>query len=368
MGETHPGALSRVEAWWRGGLHAIPFPSLNTATSRSLVSCEIGPGCPRAAGFPSLGHDVLLVVRYGNDGCQPPETAAPFVEVPNRVLGGPSRVEVWRGSGSIDRGRTDGIDWAQDGEALIGVVGRQLAGDVEGDSRTQFTTILALAEARQAPHLLRVWNYLPGINDDEDGVERYRLFNIGRARAFEERFGSSEAERHFAASSAVGSPGDSLITVFLASRSPCQYIENPRQVAAFRYPASYGPKSPSFSRGTVAAEIVGGAFFLAGTASIVGHETWHHGSLEAQIEETLRNIEAVILEARSRSGLAIPPLEGFDAVKVYLRHAADLDRARAVIERLKFASPVLYLEADICRSDLLVEIEGMAVASVAAGA
>jgi enamine deaminase RidA (YjgF/YER057c/UK114 family) len=336
---------------------------LNTIASRSFLSTQIAPGCPRAAGFPPLGEDVLLVVRYGNDGCQPPDAAAPFVEVPNRVLGGQSCVEVWRGSEQTRHGCSDGVDWAQDGEIVMGAVSRQLTGDLERETRAQFADILELAEERRAPHLLRVWNYLPGINDEQDGVERYRLFNVGRARAFEERFGLSEVERHFAASSAVGSPGDCLITVFLASRSACQYIENPRQVAAFRYPASYGPKSPSFSRGTVAAEIVGGAFFLAGTASIVGHETWHRDSLEAQIEETLRNIEAVVLEARSRSGLAIPQLAGFDAVKVYLRHAADLERARAAIERAPFATPALYLEADICRGNLLVEIEGMALAA-----
>jgi chorismate lyase / 3-hydroxybenzoate synthase len=344
-----------------------PATNVSAISSRPLLSIEAGPGCPRAAGFPALGEDVLCVVRYGNDGCQPPATAAPFVEVPNRVLGGTSCIEVWRGTGGIERGHGGEIDWAQDGEILVGAVSRPLTGHLTRESRSQFAAILDLAEERRAPHLLRVWNYLPGINDSEDGVERYRLFNIGRAKAFEERFGVSEAERHFAASSAVGSPGDSLVTVFLASRSPCQYLENPRQLAAFRYPAAYGPKSPSFSRGTVAAEIAGSAFFLAGTASIVGHETWHHGALEAQVEETLRNIEAVLLEARSRSGLAIPRIEGFDAVKVYLRHAADLERARAAIEKTEFAAPVVYLEAGICRGDLLVEIEGLVLAAKPAG-
>jgi len=33
-------------------------------------------------------------------------------------------------------------------------------------------------------NLLRVWNYLPQINDPENGLERYRRFNMGRHESF----------------------------------------------------------------------------------------------------------------------------------------------------------------------------------------
>ncbi len=34
------------------------------------------------------------------------------------------------------------------------------------------------------PHLLRLWNYFSDINEDSDGLERYRHFNVGRQQAF----------------------------------------------------------------------------------------------------------------------------------------------------------------------------------------
>jgi len=44
--------------------------------------------------------------------------------------------------------------------------------------------------------------------------------------------------------------------------------------------------------------------------------------------------------------------------KVYVRHAADLAAVqRAVSAIVHAATPIVYLKADVCREDLLVEIE-----------
>ncbi len=165
--------------------------------------------------------------------------------------------------------------------------------------RAHFADLLEAAEARAFPHLLRVWNFLPGINASENGTERYRLFNAGRAAAFDARYGVAGAEARFSASSAVGSSGDHLVTWFAAARSPGLHLGNPRQVHAFRYPTDYGPRPPSFTRATLSPPELGQVLFLSGTASIAGHETRHVGKLLLQLEETLRNIE---IAARGRAG------------------------------------------------------------------
>jgi hypothetical protein len=76
----------------------------------------------------------------------------------------------------------------------------------------------------------------------------------------------------------------------------------------------------------------------------------------------LRNVEQVLERARLASARDLPGLGGFDLVKVYLR---DRDRLDAVTGALASAlgteTPVLVLEADICRTDLLVEIDGFAL-------
>ena len=100
--------------------------------------------------------------------------------------------------------------------------------------------------------------------------------------------------------------------------------------------------------------------FLSGTASIAGHETRHVGELLKQLEETLCNIE-VLLAASSEETTTLPGLAEFDLFRVYLREAADLDLVRKPLRRRIGPGPALhFVEADICRADLLLEIEGVA--------
>ena len=121
-------------------------------------------------------------------------------------------------------------------------------------------------------------------------------------------------------------------------------IENPRQVSAYRYPREHGPASPSFSRAALGPDHT---LFVSGTASIVGHVSRHHSDPLAQLDETLRNLQALNALPESRS----------DLLKVYVRdpvHAA-LIRQRL----LAWSAPqqTLLLSADICRRELLLEIE-----------
>lgn len=330
-----------------------PAPAGST---RPLLRCELAP--ENAVPAPD-GDETLLTVVYG-DG--PPRAAGPRLDVANRVLGGGPLVERWRSPRPVRHFRRGPLAWAEDGERLAGALSRPASGNLEELARAHFAALLELVAERGYPHLVRVWNYLPGINEGGGDFERYRRFNAGRARAFEDRFGATAAESLFCASSAVGTPGARLGTAFLATRAPALHLENRRQVPAARYPRRYGPRAPSFSRATLVSGPAGAALFVSGTASIVGHETVHPGSLERQIDETLRNLDAVIEEARRLAPWRIPALHGFAQVKVYLRYAGQADAARArLAARLPGGDATIFLEADICRADLLVEIEGIAL-------
>ena len=103
--------------------------------------------------------------------------------------------------------------------------------------------------------------------------------------------------------------------------------------------------------------------WISGTASIVASESCHVNDAEAQTEQTIDNMERLIaLENFSRHGA-----EGLGAtlndlakIRVYLKRATDLEKCRAICERRFGQVPALYLVADICRPELLVEIEGVA--------
>ncbi|RQR42838.1 MULTISPECIES: endoribonuclease L-PSP [unclassified Burkholderia] len=220
------------------------------------------------------------------------------------------------------------------------------------------------------PHPLRIWNTVPAINAQQFGIERYRQFNIGRQRAFDacRRALTGGVPAACALGSVVPVAGDMppaapLAIHFIASRAPADPVENPRQVSAYHYPAEYGPRAPTFARaaawpGDAAAPLL----FVSGTASIVGHRTVHHGDVVAQTRETLANLAAV-LEQAARQGHGPFTLADL-SYRVYVRDAGDAAALAAIERTLRDAAGPgvrpLFVHADVCRDDLLVEIEASA--------
>ena len=134
-------------------------------------------------------------------------------------------------------------------------------------------------------------------------------------------------------------------------------IENPRQMSAYHYPPRYGLHTPSFSRACMLKEGRGTNLFISGTASIVGHESRHAGDVVAQTRETLANIEALLDEANRRAGTSQYRLDRL-CFKVYVRRPQDLSLIQeALLAVVRPRIPVVYVQADVCRTDLLVEIE-----------
>ena len=224
---------------------------------------------------------------------------------------------------------------------------------------TAYRSLLAAVQAIEYPHLMRVWNSIPDINVDDDGLERYRRFNLQRYKAYEE----SKRPTHTGAPAAcaLGSFGGPLVLYCLASKTPAESIENPRQTSAYRYPEQYGPRAPSFSRAALwrGADDESDVLFVSGTASIVGHQTLHHGNVIAQAHETLTNLQAVVATAVSQGARNIALLSDL-MLKAYVRHPSDQPRVHQVLAGHGLdADAVLYLHADICRADLLVEIEAI---------
>lgn len=283
-------------------------------------------------------------------------------------------VEVWRAGGRARPGSHGRVRYARDGDFLFGslavheaeVAGAAAPGGGGSRLRTplEIATDLAYREMYAAvaaagnPQLVRIWNYIPDINLDTHGLERYRQFNTARHEA-SLACGRAVAGNVPAASALGAAAGSPLTIYFLASRRAPAFIENPRQVSAYRYPAQYGPRSPAFSRATVLGEGSEAMLFVSGTASIVGHRTLHAGDPAAQTRETLANIEALLAEAARRSGTEELRLEAL-AYKVYVRDPKDLPVIRAELESaVGPEAALLFLKADICRRDLAVEIEAV---------
>ena len=97
---------------------------------------------------------------------------------------------------------------------------------------TAYQDIFAVLEETQHRHLIRVWNYLPDINREADGEERYRHFNAARQCAFQHAGRSTVGT--VPAACALGSPAGSPISIyFLASRRPADAIREFERALAF---------------------------------------------------------------------------------------------------------------------------------------
>lgn len=307
--------------------------------------------------------DVLAVIGFDgsatvNGTSQPPGTTAATRADP-RVLrvglaspAGRTPLEIWRTHGPVECGRHGHIRHAGDGR--YGFVAIELDetahGGIAGAAEAAYQELLDFIASSNTPHVLRLWNYLDAINLGAGDDERYRQFCSGRARGVAGRF-----PHGYPAATAIGrrDGARSLQVYGLTAREPGRLIENPRQTSAWRYPREYGPAAPVFAR---AMRDPGGPLLISGTAAVVGHASQHADDLDAQLDETLANLASLLQTGCGRNAR----LGAGSLLKVYVRDAANADRVAAILrERLPELDGVLVLHGDICRRDLLVEIDGV---------
>ncbi|MEN6407504.1 MAG: dioxygenase [Thermoguttaceae bacterium] len=286
---------------------------------------------------------------------------------------GRGEVEIERLGEQLVIARHNGIAWAHCAQVVPASNGSVYTAAQEVFRRAR----LLLGEANVGfERVIRTWLYLGGIVDVEAGVERYRELNRARADFFRDisflnnRSPSGRQGSWYPASTGIGTQGRGLMfsAIALSTDRPdilAVPLENPRQTAAYDYARRYSPESPKFSRAMALSCGNYATIFISGTASIVASETRHQGDPVAQTHETLDNIAALIGEENlSRHGLPGlgASLDGLGLVRVYIKRPSDYAAVRAACELRLGEVPTIYATADVCRNDLLVEIEGIAFA------
>jgi chorismate lyase/3-hydroxybenzoate synthase len=300
-----------------------------------------------------LPDDVLACVHFGGGGG---DADPRRIHVPLEQFGAAPQMEVWRSRKPVERGWSDGFGYAHNGEVLMAQLwlDEGKLADIDTAVARAYVHIESLLQRLGYPCWLRMWNYLAHVNRGEGDQERYRLFVHGRYRALALK---PAFEAHLPAATAIGTYAGGLLIYFLAARTPGQQVENPRQVSAFDYPRQYGPRSPSFSRATKKRWSDATHLFVSGTAAVVGHATMHAGDSLAQLDETNRNLEA-LLQSAAMAGTAPAGL------KLYARNPADFAAARArALALFGDDAPLMCLHGDVCRTDLLVEVEALYAAA-----
>jgi enamine deaminase RidA (YjgF/YER057c/UK114 family) len=305
--------------------------------------------------------------------CQPP-CCGKLVSIEALGVGQKTQpVEIERISERLVITGHSGVKWIHCGQ----IVPQTTAPAVYDRSLTAFEEMRRLLESTgtRFNQVIRTWLYLGDIVGPEGETQRYKELNRARSDFFRDlsfgdgRLAPGIKQPVFPASTGIGTSNRDVVMSCIAlssTRDDIQLIplENPLQVSAFDYSAHYSPKSPKFAR---AMAVTCGRFatiFISGTASITASETRYLDDAAGQTRQTLDNIEALISERNFLShgmpGLG-SSLDHLAIVRVYIKRPEDYAKVRAVCEARLGELPTIYAIADVCRPELLVEIEGIAV-------
>ncbi|MEN6451266.1 MAG: dioxygenase [Thermoguttaceae bacterium] len=297
------------------------------------------------------------------------------------LLGPSDRLDIERHGDGLIIARHTGAAWTY----LAGVTS-DAAAPTYDRSRSAFRAAAdRLASAGwRFDEVIRTWLHLGGITVAEGETDRYRELNRARADFYRNlTFGCrgrcsapkvdspAHVERSptpYPASTGIGVDGDGLTIGCIALRSGDSSVavvslENPLQTAAYDYGHQAGGEPPMFSRAMAIVTGESVALLISGTASITAAESRHSENAEQQTRQTLTNIEALIAsENLRRSGLpgVCATLDDLALVRVYIKRAGDYEIVRAVCQARLGDSPTLFVLADVCRPELLVEIEAVA--------
>jgi enamine deaminase RidA (YjgF/YER057c/UK114 family) len=242
--------------------------------------------------------------------------------------------------------------------------------DIRSSAIAAFDKMKAILdiEGMSFNHIVRQWNYIGNILDINDGFQNYQVFNEVRSEYYQ-KYRTIPA---YPAATGIGMNLGGVSIDFCAVMSKNKIlinpVHNPNQLDAYKYGQEMlkGASTeasvkhpPQFERALLLTGNLRSTLFISGTASIIGQDTIGIGDIEKQTVVTIENINN--LADQRRIGTMIPDkgLEWgkFILLRVYVKNQSDFVKVKAICGEYFPEVPAIYIESDICRDNLLVEIE-----------
>jgi hypothetical protein len=243
--------------------------------------------------------------------------------------------------------------------------------DTRKAAEKAFDLMVAILDREQMSlnHIVRQWNYVGDILNIKDGYQNYQIFNEVRSEYYH-RYRNIKG---YPAATGIGMKHGGVILDFCALRptgsAEIKSVNNPNQVNAYDYGQqvlmgmSGKGKSvkhpPQFERGLLLINNQDATLFISGTAAIIGQETIGKNDVEKQTIVTIENMKKLSDTERISQLMSAPVLfnEKYSLLRIYIKRQNDFKLVRQICGEHFPQIPAIYLEADICRNDLLVEIE-----------
>lgn len=247
-----------------------------------------------------------------------------------------------------------------DGRFLFG-------GGIQGDvvntgillqSQEVFRMVEGLLQKENFPvnSIIRQWNYIEQITGLDGADQHYQIFNNARSEFYRQ----ADWSNGYPAATGIGvNLGGILVdldaAVFIRPECYATPIDNKLQVAAHAYSddvlvAAHKKKTtPKFERAKSMTFDGHRLIYISGTAAIRGEDSLIGVGLEHQLHITMENVRQLTGDTRLR------------VLRVYLKEESFYEEAAQLLKEYKLDIPISYLWADVCRDELLIEIEGIAV-------
>jgi chorismate lyase/3-hydroxybenzoate synthase len=383
--EASPRGMLRSEAIFSGAIHEF--------RSSETRECELGAildRLSRSQGQQGVGS-TLKVTAYLRDvhacarvrgmasrmgiiapalelAAQPPASGAEVALLEWRIRGaGVARVQGAPAS-CISQ---PGVDWC-----YAAVESSRRDGEPVGDQFAQAFASVGDRLARcggSVGDIVRTWIYIGEINGAHEGSTVYQAINQARRVAFRHLDWGGGPRRlvKYPASTGIGTAAGFLslgaLACLPAGEVRLASLENPRQTSAFEYPRDESDIPPLFSRAIALGAGGEVMVLISGTASIVRHRSVHAGSARQQVDQAFANIAELLRpEFLAANGFPVKAggLAALRCCVVYGKRPEDVNAVRSACERwLPPGIPAVYTLSDVCRPELLVEIEGIAIMS-----
>jgi len=248
-------------------------------------------------------------------------------------------------------------------------------GDIYENSNMAFTLMEKIlnAENLNFSNIVRQWNFIENIThipDKRQNYQHYQIFNDVRS----DYYNKSKFIHGYPSATGIGTDICGVIINFIAISAAKNMkivtVMNPGQIDAHKYSQKVlvgngvykreDKSSPKFERGKLVRTDEGTKIYISGTAAIIGENTVFPTDVEKQTLTTINNIKKLVEGESVSKSDDIQPVEksNYSYVRSYVKHKKDIDIVKRLCEKHLRSECFQYLISDICRDNLLVEIEG----------
>lgn len=210
--------------------------------------------------------------------------------------------------------------------------------------------------------IYRQWNYIPQITSMNNGIQNYQEFNDARSIFYS----GTEWSNGYPAATGIGTCCGGVMIELLAATggdTANHPIDNPMQIAAHSYSqnvlAGNAAKqlkqktTPKFER----ARIMQNRIYISGTAAIKGEASTSENNAVKQTADTMSIMDILV----APKNIPVQCKESrYSLLRVYVKRKDDIPAVKEYMDTHYPAPQKHYLLSDVCRPELLVEIEGIA--------